>query len=510
MIRRPPRSTLFPYTTLFRSHVAAGREHENLVLVEVDFQELEKFLGRVRVLLQLEQLAEPREVAVQLVRALAALLEEPVRRDTVLRGVVHLMGTDLDLVQLAARPEHGGVERLVAVRLRARDVILDALLQRRPLVVDHPQDVIALGDIVHQHADREEIINLLERLVALLHLLVNRPEVLGAAGDLVADESGSPQLFGERDPQPLDGLFTLALSRLDLARQRAVVLGLEELAGEILELGLHARHPEAVGQGRVDLARFERDAAAFLLVEVLEGPHVVQPVGELDDDDAGVLGDRQQELAVVFGLLLHRRAEGEGGELRESVDQLRHLGTERAPDVLDRDVRVLDDVVQQGGRDRDRVHLLLGENGRHGHRVRDVVVARLALLAAVGLGAHLVGPPQQVEDEAVTRQGGGAHPPRRPPAGLGWDNRAALSVGPYLPPPTITWSYTGTSSNRPASTSCPVTARSSAEGVGSPLGWLCTTMMPAAASAIAARNTSRGCTNELFKIPRVISRSTTT
>src|SRR2546426_5728376 len=25
MIRRPPRSTLFPYTTLFRSHLAAGR-----------------------------------------------------------------------------------------------------------------------------------------------------------------------------------------------------------------------------------------------------------------------------------------------------------------------------------------------------------------------------------------------------------------------------------------------------------------------------------------------------
>src|SRR5256885_8758343 len=26
MIRRPPRSTLFPYTTLFRSHVAAARK----------------------------------------------------------------------------------------------------------------------------------------------------------------------------------------------------------------------------------------------------------------------------------------------------------------------------------------------------------------------------------------------------------------------------------------------------------------------------------------------------
>src|SRR5712664_2833137 len=30
MIRRPPRSTLFPYTTLFRSRGIAGREHATL------------------------------------------------------------------------------------------------------------------------------------------------------------------------------------------------------------------------------------------------------------------------------------------------------------------------------------------------------------------------------------------------------------------------------------------------------------------------------------------------
>src|SRR5258707_4401626 len=29
MIRRPPRSTLFPYTTLFRSHVPTGRKINN-------------------------------------------------------------------------------------------------------------------------------------------------------------------------------------------------------------------------------------------------------------------------------------------------------------------------------------------------------------------------------------------------------------------------------------------------------------------------------------------------
>src|SRR2546429_4789297 len=34
MIRRPPRSTLFPYTTLFRSHRARPDERERIALVE--------------------------------------------------------------------------------------------------------------------------------------------------------------------------------------------------------------------------------------------------------------------------------------------------------------------------------------------------------------------------------------------------------------------------------------------------------------------------------------------
>src|SRR3979409_2443534 len=75
-----------------------------------------------------------------------------------------------------------------------------------------------------------------------LHLLVDGPEVLGTAGDLEALEPGAAQLLLERNPQPLDGLLALALSRLDLACQRAIVLRLEELAGEICELGLHASH----------------------------------------------------------------------------------------------------------------------------------------------------------------------------------------------------------------------------------------------------------------------------
>ncbi len=124
-------------------HVALRREDEDLVLVQVDLEELEELLRAVRVLLQLEELAEPAEVLGQLV-GLAVSLVEPVRRDAVLGGAVHLLGADLHLEQLAAGPEDGGVERLVAVRLGACDVVLDALLQRRPDVMDDAEHVIAL------------------------------------------------------------------------------------------------------------------------------------------------------------------------------------------------------------------------------------------------------------------------------------------------------------------------------------------------------------------------------
>src|SRR5205809_2401685 len=45
MIRRPPRSTLFPYTTLFRSHLA---EHvDDVIEVELELQLLDPRLQRL-------------------------------------------------------------------------------------------------------------------------------------------------------------------------------------------------------------------------------------------------------------------------------------------------------------------------------------------------------------------------------------------------------------------------------------------------------------------------------
>src|SRR2546422_6822146 len=47
MIRRPPRSTLFPYTTLFRSHLARGADDEGRSLLRVEGTEAFKVLSRL-------------------------------------------------------------------------------------------------------------------------------------------------------------------------------------------------------------------------------------------------------------------------------------------------------------------------------------------------------------------------------------------------------------------------------------------------------------------------------
>src|SRR2546422_7129275 len=62
MIRRPPRSTLFPYTTLFRSHVAEHVFHPDERRLEVDLREL-----RLAVIAQIlvPEAARQLEVAVE-------------------------------------------------------------------------------------------------------------------------------------------------------------------------------------------------------------------------------------------------------------------------------------------------------------------------------------------------------------------------------------------------------------------------------------------------------------
>ena len=196
---------------------------------------------------------------------------------------------------------------------------------------------------------------------------------------------------------------------LDLGDQMAVAVGerIEPLADELVGLGIElaerqvlqllaqAVHAHAAGERRIDVERLLGDAGAALRRHVLERAHVVQPVGELDQQHAHVVGDGEQELAQVLGLLGLARDEVELLQLGQALDQMADVGAEDLVDLGARRRRVLDRVVQQRRRDGGVVELEVGQDRRDFERMGEIRVAGGALLLAMRLHGVDIGAVEQ-------------------------------------------------------------------------------------------------------------------
>src|SRR2546429_6043297 len=96
MIRRPPRSTLFPYTTLFRSQYVAedGAKHQPLMVHRALLGSVERFFG---ILIEHYAGAFPRseehtsELQSRLHLVCRLLLEKKKYRDHTRHAIVHLL-----------------------------------------------------------------------------------------------------------------------------------------------------------------------------------------------------------------------------------------------------------------------------------------------------------------------------------------------------------------------------------------------------------------------------------
>ena len=127
----------------------------------------------------------------------------------------------------------------------------------------------------------------------------------------------------------------------------------------------------------------------------MQRAHVVQPFGQLDQQHADVLAHRQEELAQVLRRALVVGQLLDLAELGHPVDQPRDLRAEALLDLLDRDQRVLDRVVEQRGDDRVLVELEVAHQPGHLDRMAEVGVAARPLLAAVLLHGEDVGAVEQ-------------------------------------------------------------------------------------------------------------------
>ncbi len=259
---------------------------------------------------------------------------------------MHLPGPDLDLKGDALGADDRGVQGLVHIGLGGGDIVLEAAGHQVEQVVDVAQDVVAVGDGIHDDPEGIDVIQLLHGLALGLHLAVDGVDVLDAAvGGGVDAHGGEP--LGDLILDGAHEALVLLLVALQVRGDFLVFLGGEVAQGQILQLPLDPLHAKPVSQGGVDVHGLPALADLLFRGLVLHGAHIVQPVGDFDEDHPDVLAHGHEHLAQVFHLGLLGGGEVGPGQLGDPLHKLRYGGPEELFDLLVGGVGVLDAVVEQ-------------------------------------------------------------------------------------------------------------------------------------------------------------------
>ena len=366
-----------------------GREGVNLFGIKIDFQGGEKFVGIADIALPFDDLPQPCE-ALLVLRRDRAVFVFPVGGDAFLRHLVHFFGANLDFERRAVFGDHRGVQRLVEIRPRHRNEILDSSRNRPPKIVDDAEDRVAILQRTRDDAHGAQIVDLVDGDALTLQFLVDAVEALDAAFDAGLD-AGFFQLVADDLLHLREKDFALLAARVDRFFDLLVTDGIEEAEAQVFEFAANFSHAEAVGDRSVNFQSFFGDLVLAIGLKMLQRAHVVQPIGQLDEHDADVVDHREHHLAQIFGLLLLAGGEVDFADFGDAFDDVGDLLAEFLANVDDRDRSIFDGIVEQSGGDGDRIHLHFGQDESNFERMDQIRLARGAGLAFVVLQGVVVG-----------------------------------------------------------------------------------------------------------------------
>ena len=373
--------------------VALRREQIHLVGKQIDldvFQELQRRAGGP---LRFDQVRHPRLRAVLRAAGFAAMFIGPVRGDAAFGDEVHFLGTNLHFDRRTVGPEQHRVQRLVTVGLGNRDEVAETAVDRLEHRMHHAQRVIALRYRRHDQPEAEHVHHLGEGLALGAHLRIDAPRRLHPA-----DQAELEAFLA----QPLRELRFDLGQRLaphhrlgaDAPRQHRMTPRVQRTEAQILQFGLHQIHAQPLRDRRVDLQRLAGDAGARLGALRAQRAHVVQTVGEFDQDHAQVARHRQHHLAETFRGGFLAILELQLVQLGDAFDQFGDGHAEIGRDRIARQRRVFDGVVEHRCDQGFDIDALLSQHRRGSHRMRDVGLAGFAHLAGVGIGTDAPGADQ--------------------------------------------------------------------------------------------------------------------
>ena len=250
-------------------------------------------------------------------------------------------------------------------------------------------------DVAQHDAKAVDVGQLLEADRLALHLGPDRKRLLAAAIDARGD-AVLLQVLGELAFDLADQIAVALGQRIQPLHHHRIGFRIERVEGQILEFLAHLLHAHAAGERGIDVECLLGDAAAGGRRHEFQRAHVVQAVGELDQEHADVVGDRQQQLAQILGLLGFARNQFQPLQLGKAFDQRADLVAEDVIDLGARRLGILDGVVQQRRHDGGVIELEPGKDRRDLERVREKGIAGGSGLRAVRLHGVDIGAVEQV------------------------------------------------------------------------------------------------------------------
>ncbi len=169
------------------------------------------------------------------------------------------------------------------------------------------------------------------------------------------------------------------------------------LETQVFQLVLHPPDSDPVRQRRVNLQGLLGDFLPLGLAQMLERPHIVKTIRQLDDDDADIVRHRQHHFSKILRLLLFIAPEGDLADLRHPVDKMDDLFPEFTLQLGRCRHRIFQSVVQQSRHHRRHIGLEQGQHAGHRNGMLHVRLAGPAFLPLVRFGGKVVRLAQQAE-----------------------------------------------------------------------------------------------------------------
>ena len=229
---------------------------------------------------------------------------------------------------------------------------------------------------------REDVGQLLEGDGFALHLAPDGIGALLPARHLRLDAL-RPQLGGQVLLDLVDELLVFRGKLVQVTLDGLVGLRVEVLERQLLQLLAHFLDAHAAGERRVDVEGLLGDAPALVRRHELQGAHVVQAVGELDQQHPHVVGNGEQQLAEILALGRALRHEVEPLDLGQAVDEGADLGPEGLVDLLQGRLGILHRIVEHRRGNGRVVELEVREDGRDFQGMAEEQVAGGTLLVAM-------------------------------------------------------------------------------------------------------------------------------